>query len=333
MLGDEGGIAGPMLLLGIILPTLVLGLLLLALGAIRPPVALPLAPALRSEQENRAGPALTEPESGSTVQELAQDLERAIGAVKEGGWRIDDGLSRLREKLVAERSALQGMQTLLEEMKRDADARAGQYPPSGNLEIEYGALERSYRGWEASRSERQAVAGELEAALALVQEQTSRVQQASQRLEEALQQTRVAPLLRPMPGDEEGPLVAYQAAARIALQELASARTADAEYLKAANELLGQGKAMADAARRASQASRRPQFRMGFKLLADQIPTIAGEPVEEEHPDAVTGDMLQRTTRGMMVWRKADNWTGFTNGAQTWYLTPSGVQLQPNSQR
>ncbi|MHB1161890.1 MAG: COG1470 family protein [Chloroflexota bacterium] len=75
-----------------------------------------------------------------------------------------------------------------------------------------------------------------------------------------------------------------------------------------------------------------PQFRLGFKALADQIPDVVGEPIEDEHWGP-NGDSLQRTTTGLMVWRKADNWTAFTNGATTWINGPFGVQSRPNDQR
>ena len=54
-----------------------------------------------------------------------------------------------------------------------------------------------------------------------------------------------------------------------------------------------------------------PRFQMGFKLLADMIPEIAGLPLEDERHNALNGDGLQMTTRGLMAWRKADNWTAF----------------------
>ena len=73
-------------------------------------------------------------------------------------------------------------------------------------------------------------------------------------------------------------------------------------------------------------------FRLGFKLLADQIGRVAGQPVENEHYGA-NGDSLQQTTAGLMVWRKADNWTAFTDGATTWVNGPNGVQSRPNSVR
>jgi hypothetical protein len=34
-----------------------------------------------------------------------------------------------------------------------------------------------------------------------------------------------------------------------------------------------------------------------------------------------------------MVWRKADNWTAFTDGSTTWISGPNGVQERGNDQR
>ncbi|MHB1162140.1 MAG: endo-1,3-alpha-glucanase family glycosylhydrolase [Chloroflexota bacterium] len=73
-------------------------------------------------------------------------------------------------------------------------------------------------------------------------------------------------------------------------------------------------------------------FKLGFKALADQITRIAGQPLEEEHYGA-NGDSLQQTTTGLMVWRKADNWTAFTNGARSWVNGPYGVRERGNEER
>ncbi len=79
-------------------------------------------------------------------------------------------------------------------------------------------------------------------------------------------------------------------------------------------------------------AQTKPEFRLGFKALADQIPLVAGEPLENEHWGA-NGDSLQQTTTGLMVWRKADNWTAFTNGSRTWINGPNGVKERANEER
>ena len=41
----------------------------------------------------------------------------------------------------------------------------------------------------------------------------------------------------------------------------------------------------------------------------------------------------QHTTRGLLVWRKVDNFTAFTDGATSWVNGPYGVQSRPNGQR
>lgn len=72
------------------------------------------------------------------------------------------------------------------------------------------------------------------------------------------------------------------------------------------------------------------EFRLGFAALAGMIPSLVGQPLENEHFDPVAEQSLQNTTTGLMVWRKADNSTSFTNGATTWVLGPLGVQRRPN---
>ena len=88
-----------------------------------------------------------------------------------------------------------------------------------------------------------------------------------------------------------------------------------------------------------------PRFVLGFKLIADQIPNIVGNPVENEWFDVRNGNSIQRTINpkkltpaglprdGMMVWRKSDNWTAFTDGYMTWVNGPYGLQARLNSER
>ena len=60
------------------------------------------------------------------------------------------------------------------------------------------------------------------------------------------------------------------------------------------------------------------EFRLGFKTLRDLIGhDIVGECLENEHYNEI-GDSNQQTTGGLMAWRKADNWTAFTDGYRTW---------------
>ncbi|MGI5835684.1 MAG: hypothetical protein ACOX87_04220 [Chloroflexota bacterium] len=80
------------------------------------------------------------------------------------------------------------------------------------------------------------------------------------------------------------------------------------------------------------QAQPRFEFKLGFKALADEAGDVVGEPLENEHWGD-NGDSLQQTTTGLMVWRKADNWTAFTNGAMTWVNGPFGLQTRPNEMR
>lgn len=75
------------------------------------------------------------------------------------------------------------------------------------------------------------------------------------------------------------------------------------------------------------------EFQDGFKLIYDQIPGIVGACTEDEHHDSQTGDALQATTEGLLAWRKADNWTAFTDGTTTWINGPAGIQARPNDER
>lgn len=73
-------------------------------------------------------------------------------------------------------------------------------------------------------------------------------------------------------------------------------------------------------------------FELGFKTMSDMIPDIVGLPLEGEH-GLPNGDTVQATTGGLLVWRKADNITAFTNGYMTWINGPNGLQQRLNTQR
>ena len=74
------------------------------------------------------------------------------------------------------------------------------------------------------------------------------------------------------------------------------------------------------------------EFQGGFKTVHDLLPKIVGDCLEDERHVA-NGDGLQSTTNGLLVWRKADNWTAFTDGTTTWINGPLGLQSRLNSER
>ncbi|TAK35165.1 MAG: DUF4232 domain-containing protein [Chloroflexota bacterium] len=83
------------------------------------------------------------------------------------------------------------------------------------------------------------------------------------------------------------------------------------------------------------------QFILGFATLHSLIPNIVGNCLENEQFNPQNGDALQLTTGtntdgsvgGLLVWRKADNFTAFTDGFNTWVNGPFGLQQRLNSQR
>ena len=74
-------------------------------------------------------------------------------------------------------------------------------------------------------------------------------------------------------------------------------------------------------------------FQLGFKALRDLIPDVVGECLENERHDPETGMTLQDTTSGQLIWRKADNWTAFTDGQHTWINGLEGLQQRLNTER
>src|SRR5437899_3018557 len=73
---------------------------------------------------------------------------------------------------------------------------------------------------------------------------------------------------------------------------------------------------------------------LGFATLRDVVgPRIVGDCLENERHNAENGDAVQQTTGGLLVWRKSDNWSAFSNGAMTWVDGPYGVQQRSNADR
>jgi endonuclease YncB( thermonuclease family) len=80
------------------------------------------------------------------------------------------------------------------------------------------------------------------------------------------------------------------------------------------------------------------EFVLGFKAIHDAIPEMVGDCLVPEHHEVSTGNTLQETTAwhgkgGLLVWRKVDNWTAFTDGAHTWVNGPNGLQKRLNAER
>jgi hypothetical protein len=79
------------------------------------------------------------------------------------------------------------------------------------------------------------------------------------------------------------------------------------------------------------------QFVLGFQMLESMIPGIVGDCLVDEHHNPDNGDGLQETTGpngagGLLVWRKADNWTAYTDGYHTWVNGPYGLRERLNTE-
>jgi hypothetical protein len=75
------------------------------------------------------------------------------------------------------------------------------------------------------------------------------------------------------------------------------------------------------------------RFVLGFQALHVAIPTVVGNCLDDEQHNPTNGDALQQTTKGLLAWRKADNFTAFTDGYGTWVDGPDGVRERLNDQR
>lgn len=75
------------------------------------------------------------------------------------------------------------------------------------------------------------------------------------------------------------------------------------------------------------------EFVLGFSELRDVLGTeIVGDCVGNQQL-LTNGDASQRTTNRVLIWRRADNATLFTDGAATWIVGPFGLQMRPSDQR
>lgn len=71
------------------------------------------------------------------------------------------------------------------------------------------------------------------------------------------------------------------------------------------------------------------QFVLGFAALDGMIPSFMGNCLDNEHFNTTNGDSLQDTSGvngavGLLVWRKADNWTAYTDGYRACSETSAG---------
>ena len=75
-------------------------------------------------------------------------------------------------------------------------------------------------------------------------------------------------------------------------------------------------------------------FQLGFATLRNMVgAATVGDCLQNEGFNSANGNAEQRTARGLLVWRKADNWTAFTDGYRTWINGPTGLQERLNTDR
>src|SRR6266542_1417260 len=65
----------------------------------------------------------------------------------------------------------------------------------------------------------------------------------------------------------------------------------------------------------AAHADSECDFVLGFAALRALLgPAVVGDCLENERFNPANQNAEQQTTGGLLVWRKADNWTAFTDG-------------------
>ncbi len=75
----------------------------------------------------------------------------------------------------------------------------------------------------------------------------------------------------------------------------------------------------------ACQPGKEPTFLFGFASLQTRLGSSMGDPTECERVEPVSGDVFQRTTTGIALYRRDTNTPMFTNGREHWALTSDGV--------
>ncbi|MGH2470338.1 MAG: C39 family peptidase [Chloroflexota bacterium] len=85
------------------------------------------------------------------------------------------------------------------------------------------------------------------------------------------------------------------------------------------------------AAARASAGPPACSFVLGFKALRVAAASTIGA-CRDNQQFAANGNAQQLTSKGLLVWRKADNWTAFTNGYMTWIAGPHGLVSRFNDE-
>jgi len=71
---------------------------------------------------------------------------------------------------------------------------------------------------------------------------------------------------------------------------------------------------------------------LGFGTLHELDPDEIGDCLDEQSFDAA-GDAEQHTTKGLLLWRKTENWTGFSDGYRTEINGPTGLVERLNTER
>jgi hypothetical protein len=67
-----------------------------------------------------------------------------------------------------------------------------------------------------------------------------------------------------------------------------------------------------------------PAFGTALGALRSQVGDDMGNPIECAHRDPANGDMLQRTSTGLAVYRESTNQLWFTDGWRHWAMTATG---------
>jgi len=193
------------------------------------------------------------------VKELASKLYDSIEVIKQSTQRIKDGLDDVKDALSEEQSVIETMRAHLEEEKQHAAVRpvtcyqanfVVDYDYHSVLDYDYNSTLPYFRNIFAS------VLKKLESELFKVEANERTARNIAWDLKQIME-SGLYPLpdftecdwgtCYSRPGDEEGPIADYLAAAATALKELPALKAADADVLKTADGIMAEGKSVLDA--------------------------------------------------------------------------------------
>lgn len=191
----------------------------------------------------------------------ASALHDSIYAIQDSVQTLKSNLDSIKLDLSNEQIEIKDMQADLEKEAQDAAVRPLTCYQVGSVQYDYTSVNYHHDSLSSYRKAFSEDVMRLESELSKVKANIVRAQRAAQDLERAMRTSKYplpdltkcdwcflcSPVCYSQPGDEEGPIADYQAAADAASKELSSLKAADAAILKTADNIMAEGKSVLEA--------------------------------------------------------------------------------------